>query len=102
MPEDEAGAGFVLNAEEVQLGAELAMIATLGFLQAMEVFVQLFFGEEAGGVNALQLRISFLTFPVRAGDAHQLEGLNTFGGRNVRAPAAVDELAGGIGGYDRL
>src|SRR5258707_3481312 len=102
MPKDEAGAGFVLNAEEIQLSAELAMIAALCFLQAMEVFVQLFFGEEAGGINALQLRISFLTFPVRAGDAHQLECLNTFGGRNVRAAAEVDELAGGIEGDDGL
>ena len=70
MPEDEAGAGFVLDAEEFELGAKLAMIAALGFLEAMEIFVQLFFCKEAGGINALELRIAFLAFPVGASDAH--------------------------------
>src|SRR4029077_12315110 len=102
MPKDEAGAGFVLDAKEVQLGAELAMIAALGFFEAMEIFVQLLLREEACRVNALQLRIAFLAFPVGAGDAHQLEGLNALGGRNVRAAAEVDELAGGVEGNDGL
>ncbi len=35
MPEDEAGAGFFLNAEEFELDAELAMIAALGFFEAV-------------------------------------------------------------------
>src|SRR5260370_16529306 len=92
MPEDEAGAGFVLNAEEVQLGAELAMIATLGFFQAMKIFVQLLLCEEAGGVNAPQLRVSFLPFPVSARDTHQLEGLNALGLRNMRPTPQVAHL----------
>ena len=35
MPEDEAGAGFFLNAKEVKLCAEFAMIAALGFFEAI-------------------------------------------------------------------
>ena len=35
MPENEAGAGFFLNAKEVKLCAEFAMIAALGFFEAI-------------------------------------------------------------------
>src|SRR5258705_786953 len=66
----------------------------------MEVLVQFLFGEEAGGINALELRIAFLTFPVSAGNAHQFEGLNALGGRNVGTAAKIDELASGVKGDD--
>src|SRR6266436_4150074 len=79
MPEDEAGAGFFLNAEEVELDAELAMIAALGFFEAVQMFVQLFLREESHGVNALELGIALLAFPVGAGDVHQLERLDALG-----------------------
>src|SRR5713226_7947879 len=102
MPKDQARTGFVLNAEEFELGAELAMIAAFGLFEAMEVFVQLFFCEEAGGVNALELGIALLAFPVGAGDVHEFEGLDALGGRNVWAAAEVDELAGGVEGDDGL
>src|SRR5579875_3044496 len=41
MPEDEAGAGEILHAEEVQLLAQDAVIAAGGFLEAREVFVEI-------------------------------------------------------------
>src|SRR5712671_4074655 len=100
MPEDQAWAGFLLNAEKLEFGTDLAMIAALGFFEAMKIFVQFFFGEEARGVNTLELRIAFLTLPVSAGNAHQFEGLNALGGRNVGTAAEVDELAGGVEGDD--
>src|SRR5437879_11856929 len=102
MPENQTWAGFLLNAEELEFGADVTMIATLGFFEAMKIFVQFFFGEEARGVNALELRIAFLPFPVGTSDAHQLESLDALGRRNVRAAAEVDELAGGVEGNDRL
>ena len=46
MPEDQAGAGFFLDAEEIEFDAELAMIAALGFFEAMEIFVEFFLREE--------------------------------------------------------
>src|SRR5260370_33498677 len=76
------------------------MIAALGFFEAMKIFVQLLFSEEAGGVNTLELRIAFLSFPVGTRDAHQLEGLNALGGRNLRTAAEVDELGSGVEGDD--
>ena len=73
-----------------------------GFFQAVEVFVEFLLGEEARGVNALELRVAFLAFPVGAGNAHQFEGVDALGGRNVRAAAKVGEFSGGIEGNHRL
>ena len=42
MPEDESGAGELLNAEEVELFAEDAMVAACGFFKAREVCVHFF------------------------------------------------------------
>src|SRR5579859_1359804 len=68
----------------------------------MQIFVELFFGEEASSVNPLQLRVAFLALPIGAGNAHQFEGLDAFGGRNVRAAAEIDEFASGVERDDRL
>ena len=47
MPEDQARAGLVLNAEEIELGAEFAVIAALGFFEAMQIFVEFLLREKA-------------------------------------------------------
>src|SRR2546429_174067 len=96
VPENEARAGFLLDAEEVQFDAELAVIAALGFFQAMQVFVELFLREERHRVNALKLRIALLSLPIRARYVHQFEGLNALGRRDVRPAAEIDELAGRV------
>ena len=59
VPENQAGAGFLLNAEKVQLNAKFAVIAALGFLEAVQIFVEFLLGEKCGGINALELRIAF-------------------------------------------
>src|SRR5215813_5186803 len=96
MPKDESGPGFLFNAEEVELRSKLAMVASLGLLEAMKVFVQLLLCEKGGGIDALQLRISFLPFPIGAGDVHQFERLNALGRRNVRTAAEINEFASGV------
>ena len=93
MPEDEAGAGQLLNAEEVELLAEDAMVAARGFFKAGEVLVELFFREEGRAVDALQLGILLVAEPVGAGEAGDLEGFDAAGGGHVRAAAEVDEFA---------
>src|SRR5215472_15000144 len=98
MPEDETWSGLLLDAEEIQFDAEPAMIAALGFFEAVQIFVKLFLREKRNRVNALELRIAFLTLPVGACDVHQLERLNALGGRNVRAAAEVNEFASGVEG----
>ena len=94
MPEDEPRSGQFLDGEQVELLAEHAMVAPLGFLHLVHVLVEIFLAEESGAVDALQLRILFLAEPVGAGDVQQLEGLDFAGRGNVRAAAEVDELAG--------
>ena len=102
MPENQARAGFVLNAEKIEFRAELAMIAALGFFELVQIFVELFLLDEARAVNPLHLRIAFLAFPVSAGDVHQLERLDAPGGRNVRTAAEIDEFSGGVKRNHRL
>src|SRR5216683_3035017 len=102
MPEDETGAGFLLNAEEVELDTELAVVAALGFFKTVQMFVQLFLREESHGVNALELGIALLALPVGAGDVHELERMDALGRRDVRAAAEVDEFSGGVEGDHRL
>ena len=59
MPEDEAGAGQLLNAEEVELLAQQAMVALGRFFKAGEVRVEILLREEGGAVDALQAGDSF-------------------------------------------
>ncbi len=68
MPENQAGAGEFLDAEQVQLLAELAMIALLGFFQALQVGVLIFLAEERRAIDALQARIVLVALPIGAGD----------------------------------
>ena len=96
VPENQAGAGFFLDAEKIEFRAKLAVIAALGFLEAVEMRVEFFLREKCRGVDALQLRIAFLAFPIRAGDAHQFERLNAFGRGNMRAAAEIDKFSGGV------
>src|SRR5258708_24693369 len=78
------------------------MISPLGFLDAVEMRVQLFLREECHSVNALELWIAFLALPVSAGDVHELERLDALGGRDVRAAAEVDKFSRGVEGDHRL
>src|SRR5580704_14262045 len=102
MPEDQAGAGFIFDTEKIELRAKLAVVAALRFFEAMQIGVEFLLCEEASSVNALKLRIPFVTFPVRAGDAHQLECLDPLSRRNMRTAAEVDEFAGGVEGDHRV
>ena len=93
VPEDEAGAGDFLNAKEVELFAEDAVVAGLDLFKVLEVGVEIFLVEEGGSVDALELLVLLVAEPVGAGDGRDLEGLDAGGGGNVRAAAEVGELA---------
>src|ERR1044071_3946411 len=68
MEEDEAGSGQFLDAEQVKLFAELAMVALLGLLDLLDVLFEVFRAEEGGPVNALKLLLVLVALPVGAGD----------------------------------
>ena len=84
MEEDQPGPGQFLNAEQVQLLAQLAVVALLGLFELLEVLVQVLLAEEGGAVDALQLLVVLVALPVGAGDGEQLERLDL---RSVRARA---------------
>ena len=93
VPEDEAGAGDLLDAEEVELLAEHAMVARLDLFQMLEVSFEVLGVEEGGAVDALELLVLLVAEPVGAGDGGDLEGLDAAGGGDVRAAAEVGEVA---------
>ena len=90
--EREAGA-FLHRVKQIQLAAQLAVVALFGLFQAGEVGVQLFAGFEGRAVDALEHLVLFAAAPVRAGHAHQLKGLHFAGARHVRAGAQVHKIA---------
>jgi len=55
-----------VEGEEVQLLAELAVVALLRLLLLLQPGVEVLLVEEGGAVDALQLRIAVVAAPVRA------------------------------------
>ena len=99
--EGEAGA-FVPDVEQIQLAAQLAVVALLGFFDAGQIGVQLGLVGEGGAVDALQHLVLFIAAPVSACDGGQLEGLDLAGGGHVRARAQVGEVALTVEGNVRV
>ena len=115
----EAGAELVGEGVEVEVAAELAVVAALGLLEPVQVLLERLLGLPGGAVDALELLVLLVAAPVRRRGAHQLERRDPLGGRQVRAAAQVaprdlavaadvvvdGELAGahlGRGTFDRL
>ena len=89
MPEDQAAAGVLLDAEQVQVGADAPVVALCRFLQAPEVGLERLRIGPGGAVDAPQLLVGRIAAPVGAGGAGQLEGLEVSGGGHVRTAAEV-------------
>ena len=92
MPHRQAAAELLGEAEQVELGAELAVVALGRLLEAVQVLFELGLRGPRRAVDALQLRVLLVAPPVRAGHAHQLEVAEvTAGVLDVRAATEVDE-----------
>ncbi len=85
----EAGPELVGEGVQVEVAAQLAVVALLGLLEAMEVRLQRLLGLPGGAVDALELLVLLVATPVRRGGAHQLERRDPLRGRQVRATAQV-------------
>ncbi len=93
MPVDHAGRVFLL-VEQVHLAAELAMVALLGFLDAVQILLQLLVGEEDRAVDALELGVLGIAAPVGARHLRELERLAELARRRqVRTKAHVEPVA---------
>ena len=92
MPEDEAASDVLVEAEEIQLGPEPAMVPFLGFLDQQKIIVEGFLRRERGPVDALKLLAALVAFPIGAGDGQELEMLDRPGRGQVRPQAEIDEI----------
>ena len=88
----EARADLLGEREQVELDAELAVVARLGLLEAVQVLVERLLRLPRGAVDALEHRALLVAAPVRARDLRELERAEPLGRRHVRAAAQVDEL----------
>ena len=79
--------------KQLQLLAELAVVAALGLFAETEELVKLRLLGEGDAVEPGELRAGDVAAPVRSGDVEQLDGLDRPGARQVRPPAQVGEVA---------
>src|SRR5205823_688722 len=98
----------LLQMEEIELHAELAVVPLARLLEALEMSVEIGLRVEGGPVDAGQLSVLLVPPPVRAGQAGELERLDRLGVLQVWAAAEIGEVALGIqrdvalGGVDEL
>ena len=89
-------ADLVREREQVELGAEPAVVALARLLETVHVRIELVPREPRRAVHALQLLVARVAAPVHAGDAEHADSREPPGVRHVRAAAQVDELAGPV------
>ena len=97
MEDREPGADLLGEREEVELGAELAVVAPLGFLEPVQVLLQRLVVLPRGAVDPLEHRALLVAAPVRAGDLRELERAELAGRRDVRAATQVDVRDAAVG-----
>ena len=83
---------FLLNAEEIQFLAELAMVPSGGFFQHVQIGVQVGFLFEGGPINPLQHFVLLAAAPVSASQALQFQRLDAAGRRQMRPSAKIRKV----------
>ena len=90
-----------MEAEQVELHAQLAVVALLRLLAPPQVLVQLLLALPDRAVDPLEHRALLVASPVGAGDREQLERADVPRGVHVRALAQVPERAVLVEGHRR-
>ena len=93
MPQDQARADVIVNCEEIQLAAQCAVVAFLGFFQPFQVLVQLLLAGKGGAVDALEHGLVLVAAPVGAGNGQQLHRRYIPGGVQMGPLAEVNKAA---------
>ena len=96
MPQHEARADHFGDTEKVELLAEAAVVAFLGFLDALQIRLEFLLVGERGAVDALEHRVLLVAAVVGTGDREQLERADLVGVAHVRAAAEVGEVTADI------
>ena len=87
-PERKSCADIGREGEELEVAADLAMVALFHFLEPVEVVLQFLLVSPCGAVDALKLRVLGIAAPIGAGDLGQLEGVADLGRVLEVRPAA--------------
>ena len=83
---------LLVEAEQVKLFAQLAVVALRGLLQHGQIRGQVFLFLEGRAVNALQHLVVLVAAPVSARYALELHRLDLAGGNDVRPRAKIHEI----------
>src|SRR6185436_323641 len=75
-----------MKAPEVELLADFAMVAPLGFLEELEVALEVCLGRPCRAVDALQHGVLLVAPPIGTGDAGELERAELSGRGDVGPP----------------
>ena len=84
---------FSIQREQPHLRADLAMVAALGLLDHLEIFVHRGLVLERRAVDALELRAFFVALVIGGGHAGELERADVARAHHVRPSAEVNEIA---------
>src|SRR5450756_1209717 len=93
MPENQSSAGLLLNAVEVQLLPQLAMVALGSLFPSRDKTDQLFLRWESRTIDALKHLVLLVPSPIRSCDRQKLKMLKVACGRDMRSTAEVRERA---------
>ena len=96
MPENQPRTHVFLNRKQVELLADVAMVALARFLEPRDVLIEILLAEPRRPVDALQHLTPLVAAPIRTRGMQQLEVLDLPGARHMRAAAQVDERAVGV------
>ena len=92
-PEDEALPHLLVDMEQLQFLAQLAVVALLGFLGTHHGLLEFVLGGVSGAVDTLELLVLLITTMVGPGDVQELERLDLRGVADVGTRAEIDEFA---------
>ena len=92
MPEGAPGR-YVVEGEEVERDAELAMVALAGLITAPEILVNLLLRLPRGAIDALQHWPIVLAAPIRASNGEELERTDLSGALDMRPATEILEFA---------
>ena len=92
-PKHESLANFLVDVEQAERAADLAVVAFLRLLKLFEVFVELGLVFEGGAVEPLQLWVLVVAFVERAGHGHEFDRFAVAGATDVRAGTQIPEVA---------
>ena len=100
MEDSEARTDLIWEAKQVQLNAQLAMIALCRLFEALQVRVMLFLRRPCGSIDSLQLLVVLVASPVGSCASQQREGLaDSAGIWKVWTAAKISPGDGAIGVY---